>query len=175
MSGIAADLATLRADWQAVRGGWAQARRNARELVAHRRVLVTTAAPTKQGNALVLCTRLRLIGDTQTDVRRDWLRTAPEPEVAAATDAHFRAVQAAMQGWNIARAAERLLLQAIRLAGLLLAAAGILTRLLTAPRSQLLMAVLESPLLWTGVALPLLAEAVRIVLRWRLRALLTRA
>ena len=170
MSSIGADMATLRASWQTVHGGWSKALQDARELILHRRVLVKTTAPVKQGDRLVLCTRLRLIGDTQTDVLRDWLGTAPAKDVAAAMEAHFRAVDAAMEGWNIALAMERVLLRLMSIFGLLVAAAGFVMRLMTAPGL-----LLESWLLWFGLALPLLGQAARIILRWRLRMLFARA
>jgi hypothetical protein len=68
MTALGADVAALRASWQTVRGGWAAAVDDARQLIVRRRVLVQT----KAGQQLVLCTRLRLIGDTQTDVSRAW-------------------------------------------------------------------------------------------------------
>ncbi len=170
MSGFGADIATLRASWQTAGGGWPKAWQDARELIVQRRVLVKTTAPTKQGDRLVLCTRLRLIGDTQTDVLRDWLGTAPAKDVAMVTEAHFRAVDAAMEGWNIALAIERVLLLLTSYIGLLIAATDLVTRLMTSPSL-----LLRSWPLWFGLALPLLAQSARIALRWRLRTLLARA
>jgi hypothetical protein len=170
MSSFVADVATLRASWHTARGGWPKAWHDARELIVQRRVLVKTTAPGKQGDRLVLCTRLRLIGDTQTDVLRDWLGTAPAKDVVTVTEAHFQAVDAAMAGWNIALAMERVLLRLTSVIGLLIAASGLVTRLMTAPSL-----LLESWRLWFGLALPLLGHTVRIILRWRLRRLLARA
>jgi membrane protein insertase Oxa1/YidC/SpoIIIJ len=170
MSRFCADIVKLRASWQTVRGGWPQAWRDARELIVQRRILVKTSASTKQGHRLVLCTRLRLIGDTQTDVLRDWLGTTPVKDVTVVTETHFRAVDAAMEGWNIALAMERVLLQITSYIGLLIAATSFVTRIITAPSL-----LLRSWPLWFGLALPLLAQVVRIILRWRLRALFARA
>ena len=170
MSSIGADIATLRASWQTVRGGWSKAWQDTRELIVHRRVLVKTTAPAKQGDRLVLCTRLRLIGDTQTDVLRDWLGTAPAKDVMAVTEAHFRAVDAAMEGWNTALAMERVLLQLTNFFGLLIATTDFVTRLITTPSL-----LLGSWLLWFGLVLPLLGQAARVILRWRLRKLFARA
>lgn len=170
MSSIGADIATLRAGWQTVRGGWPKVWQDARELIVRRRILVKTTAPTKQGDRLVLCTRLRLIGDTQTDVLRDWLGTSPAKDVAMVAEAHFRAVDAAMEGWNIALAMERVLLLLMSYIGLLIAATDLVTQLMTAPSLWL-----RSWPLWIGLALPLLGQAARVILRWRLRTLIARA
>ena len=175
MNALAADLALLRANWRTVHGGWSAALRNAQALVARRRVLVKTTLPTPQGEQLVLCTRLRLSGDTQTDIRRRWFETAPPAQLTAAADAHFAAVAAATQGWNVALALERLAMQFIWTLGAAFAAIATIVKIVHLPPSQMFSAALTNPLLWSGLGLPLLGHAVRWALRWRLRRLFRRA
>jgi hypothetical protein len=171
MNAISADVAILRANWGTVQGGWKVALSNARAFIAHRRVIVKTTV----GAQLVLSTRLRLIGDTQTDVLRSWLDTTPLKDVIAATDAHFRAVDVAMDGWQVALAMERLLLLAFTAAGALIGAADVVVRLALTSPTQWLGVLLDSPLLWSAIGLPVLGGLARAILRWRLRVLLARA
>jgi hypothetical protein len=64
------------------------------ELAERRSILVQTEVATEGGNQLVLRTRIRIIGDTQTDVLRLWMQRA-NPDTAQATiHAHFKAVAA---------------------------------------------------------------------------------
>jgi hypothetical protein len=166
------DIAALRASWQSVRGGWLAARRDAAELIRHRRVLVDTQAMTPDGMRAVLRTRLRLIGDTETDILRAWLAAAPPEAVAAATAAHFASVAAAAGGWAAAIGMERLAVRFFVLAGTLGGAAAALHRILVTEASQLVDAVLTDWHLWVSVASGLLGGAVRWLVRLRLRALL---
>jgi hypothetical protein len=171
---IAVDVATVRASWRAVGGGWRAARRDARELIAHRRIDVATAAMTRDGTQVVLRTRLRLIGDTQTDILRSWLERAPGKEAEAAIDAHFRSVAAAISGWSIARAMERIV---VRFAGILGGGVSMVTatlKILFAPAPLLVHAVLTSWVLWGGFGFALLGSVIRWFVRWRLRALFRR-
>src|SRR5512143_2441928 len=96
------DIRTLQASWATVRGGWRAARRDATELLLRRRILVDTRAMTSDGMQIVLLTRMRLNGDTQTDVLRRWLVTASPDAVKALTETHFQAVGAAVAGFAAA-------------------------------------------------------------------------
>ncbi len=174
LAAIAADIAALRASWRSVRGGWAAARRDARELIAHRRVLVDTSAMTRNGMQVVLRTRLRLIGDTQTDILRVWFDAAPPSEIEATTNAHFQSLAAAMSGWAAAQAMERLFVQLTWILGAIVGAAAALQKILATPVSDLALALLTNWYLWTGIALPLLGSIIRWILRWRLRAMFRR-
>jgi len=166
-----ADIAAPQASWHSVRGGWRAARRDAAELIRHRRVLVDTQAMTPDGMRTVLRTRLRLIGDTETDILRAWLAVAPPGAVMAATEAHFASVAAAAGGWAAAIGMERLAVRFFVLAGTLGSAAGALHRILVTEASQLVEAVLTDRHLWVSVASGLLGGVVRWLVRLRLRAL----
>jgi hypothetical protein len=165
-----ADIGALRASWNTVRGGWRAARRDAAELITHRRVLVDTQAMTPDGVRAVLRTRLRLIGDTETDILRGWLATAPPEAVAAAATAHFAAVGAAAGGWAAAVGMERLLMRFLVLAGAFGGAAAALHRIMVTEASQLVDVLLTDWRLWIGVAFGLVGGAGRWLLRLRLRA-----
>lgn len=175
MTSISADVATLRAGWQTVHGGWFAAVNDLRQLIGHRCVLVKTTAPTRQGEQLVLCTRLRLIGDTQTDVLRAWFETSGATDFHKAMDAHFQAVDATMQGWNVALAAGHMLLRLTRTIAAGTIAVGEFVNLWGVPSSQLFPLVLKDPALWAGAVFGLACEVARLILRWRLRTLLSRA
>lgn len=174
LSGVASDIAALRAAWGTARGGWRAARQDAHELVVHRRVSVATSAMMPDGMVPVLRTRLRIIGDAQTDVLRGWLETASPEAMKAATDAHFRKVAAAFGGWAVARAMERLLLRTISLLGGAVGAVTVIREMLAQHGAAVLGAVLMDPWFWGAIALPLAAMAVRMVLRWRLRRMFRR-
>jgi hypothetical protein len=174
IASIAADVAAVRANWRSVRGRWCAARRNARELIAHRRIRVDTSAMTRDGAQVVLRTRLRLIGDTQTDILRSWFETAPAREIEDAIAAHFQSVAAAMNGWPVARAIERLLVRLIGMLGIGLSAGAAVQKILTTPAPFVVHAMLASWPLWGGFVLALLGNVVRLLIRWRLRAMFRR-
>ena len=170
LAAILADIGALRSHWSSVRGGWMAARRDAVELVKYRRLRVDTSAMTPDGMAVVLRTRLRLIGDAQTDVLRQWLATATPRSIEQTSAAHFQSVAAALDGWNVARAMERL---AARSAWLIGGGYSVFV-LLRTPAADLLHALWANWHLWAGLALPAIAALTRRVLRWRLRALFRR-
>jgi RNase P/RNase MRP subunit POP5 len=174
IAAIAADVAAVHAGLQTVRGGWRAARCDARELIAHRRILVDTPAMTRNGMQVVLRTRLRLFGDTQTDILRSWLEMAPRTEAQAAIAAHFRSVAAAMGGWSVARAMERVLVRLTGMVGGAVSVAVIIQKILVTPAPLLLHTVLSSWALWGGTAFALLGTMVRWFVRWRLRAVFRR-
>lgn len=174
LAAIVADVAAVRAGWQTVHGGWRAARRDARELIAHRRILVDTPAMTRDGMRVVLRTRLRLIGDTQTDILRSWFETASGNEAQAAVDAHFQSVAAAMSGWAVARAMERLLVRFSGILGGVVSIAAAIQKIVATPSPLLVHAVLTSWALWGGFGFALLGIIIRWFVRWRLRAMFRR-
>jgi hypothetical protein len=166
-----ADIQALQASWATVRGGWGAARSDARQLLAHRRIMVETAAAMPDGNQTVLRTRIRLSGDTQTDILRAWIATAPPDAVAATTQAHFQSVAAAMGGFAAALGMERLATRFTMLAGTLASAAATINRLLREDPALWLQVLETHWWLLSGLGFALLALIVRWLLRWRLRAL----
>jgi hypothetical protein len=160
-----ADFAILRAHWSGARAGLLQAWRDAKELVTHRRLRVDTSAMTPDGMAVVLRTRLRLIGDTQTDVLRGWLTTASPQAIELTSAAHFQSVAAALRGWTAVRSIHRVSMYfAWTFTG-----CYSLWALWRTPWANLFDALLTTRSLWVG---PLVASTMlllRPLLRWRLR------
>ncbi len=165
-----ADIKALRASWNSVRGGWGAARSDARQLIAHRRIMVDTPAMTGDGMQTVLRTRLRLSGDTQTDILRAWIDTAPPAIVEATAQTHFQSVTAAMGGFAAALGMERLATRFVMLVGTIATAAPTILRLLRSDPALWLHILLTQWWLWSGLAFALLALMMRWLLRWRLRA-----
>lgn len=172
LAAIIADIRALRDSWSSVRGGWRAAWRDAAQLIAHRRVLVDTQALTPDGMKVVLRTRLRLSGDTQTDVLRVWFdRTAPEL-VEKKVQAHFQNVAAAMGGFAAAVGMERLISRFAILLGTVETiggAAATIRMLLEAEPALWLHIVLTQWWLLPGIAVALFGAFARGVLRWRRR------
>jgi hypothetical protein len=101
-------MAALRAAASSARGGLPAAWRDAMQLLSDRRVLIETTAPTPDGNPIVLRTQLRLNGDVQTDILREWLDGALTEATNKLLDAHFRSVNEAVKGWAAVGAGVRL-------------------------------------------------------------------
>lgn len=165
------DIRALHASWQTVRGGWAAARSDARQLIYQRRIMIETAAMTAGTKQTVLRTRIRLIGDTQTDILRGWLAETRPAALEQATQAHFESVAAAMGGFAAALAMERLATRLVMLGGALAGVLATLRTMLTAERVQWLHLLLSQWLVLAGSGLVLLAVLFRLLLRWRLRVL----
>jgi hypothetical protein len=165
-----AEIQALRASWTTIRGGWRAARSDAQQLLAHRRVMVDTAAMTRDGMQTVLRTRVRLSGDTQTDVLRAWLDTATPETVAQAAQIHFQSVAAAMGGFAAALGMERLATRFTMLVGSLVSAAATINRLLREDPALWLHILATQWWLLSGLGFALLAVIARWLLRWRLRA-----
>jgi hypothetical protein len=165
-----ADIRALRDSWGTVRGGWRAARRDAEQLIAHRQVLVATQAMTPDGMQVVLCTRLRLSGDTQTDILRIWFyKTKPEL-VDKTVQAHFQSVAEATGGFAAALGMERLTTRFAILAGTVWSAAATIRTLLEAEPASWLHIMLTQGWLMSGIAFASFGVLARWVLRWRLRA-----
>lgn len=117
-------LRLLKDDWariaaiNASTGGWAAAWQHTWEIANSRRVLVQTLAPSADRPQLVLRTRVRLNGDTQTDVCARWLGSTPKPTAEAFIAAHFRDVVVATVAWPAVAALTRLATTLLILAGL---------------------------------------------------------
>jgi hypothetical protein len=169
-----ADIKALRQSWGSVRGGWRAARRDAAELLAHRRILVDTQAMMPGGMRVVLRTRVRLNGDTETDILRGWLEAAAPTALEALANAHFCAVVAAIGGFASAVAMERLVVRAVVLAASVVSAVAAIWTLLQTEPSRLIEALLSDWGLLAALVLALAGGPVRVILRWRLRAIFRR-
>ena len=166
-----ADIEALRASWGSVRGGWRAARQDTKELLAHRQLQVDTVAMTESGMTVVLRTRIRLNGDTETDILRRWLEAATPAAAKDAAEAHFRAVAAAADGWAAALGMGRIATRLVILLGSVAsAAATIRTLLASASGEQIHTHQTNQPLL-AGLAFTLVGVLTRSILRLRLRAM----
>ncbi len=174
LASIIADIRALQASWSTVRGGWGAARSDARQLLAHRRIMVETDGVTGAGTQTVLRTRVRLSGDTQTEILRGWIISAPPDAVAATAGAHFESVAAAMGGFAAALGMERLAARLVMLAGTLASVMATVNRLWREAPGLWLHTMAAHWWLLSGLALALLAVVVRRLLRWRLQALFRR-
>lgn len=177
LSQSVADFHALRDSWGSVRGGWRGAWRDAAQLLAHRRLLVQTTAETPTGTHIVLRTRLRLSGDTQTDILRGWLRVTSAEVVEHTAQTHFQSVAVAAGGWAAVMGLQRLLTRLTFLAGSLFSlfsAVSACRSLLHTPLAQVLQVALTEGGLWLGFALMLLGVPARWILQRRLRAIFRR-
>src|SRR5271166_624913 len=170
---IKTDIAALRASWGSVRGGWRASRQDAAQLLAHRRIMVDTLAMPPDGMHVVLRTRVRLSGDTETDILRGWLDATASEAVAALASAHFQAV-AATGGLAVAVNMERLAARAALVGGSVGAAAATIWTMLTTESALLIPALLTSWSLLTPVAFALAGVLVRPIMRRRLRGVFRR-
>jgi hypothetical protein len=175
LSNSVTDVRVLRENWGSVRGGWRAARQDALELVTHRRILVNTEALTANGMQIVLRTRIRLNGDTETDILRNWLDTVTPPALEASAGAHFRSVAAAVAGFAAAASMERLVVRAALLIGFALSAIASLRSLLQTEPSRRIGILLGDWTLWAALALVLAGIFLRLILRWRMRAIFRRS
>jgi hypothetical protein len=160
--------------WQSARGGWRAARDDARQLLEHRRVQVDTSATLAGQSRVVLRTRLRLTGDTETDILRGWLDTATPDQIQAATQAHFASVAAAMSGFTAALGLERLVTRLLVLIGTIGSAIAAVLTLLQADMTTWLHILFAHWWLLSGAALAPLGVLARWLLRWRLRVIFRR-
>jgi hypothetical protein len=168
------DIAALRANWRSVRGGWRAAWQDAHELVEHRRLLIDTHAMTTGGMQVVLRTRLRLVGDTQTDILRGWIAGSTPETVRALADAHFRSVAAASASWTALFAMQRMLTRLFGSAGAAWLGIVGVGRMFTADPGQIIQAVLTDRYLLPGAVAFAVGVPIRWFLRRRLRALFRR-
>jgi hypothetical protein len=170
----AADVKTLRESWGSVRGGWRGARRDGFELVGHRRIQVDTQAMMPEGMRVVLRTRVRLNGDTETDILRRWFDTVAPAALEASAAVHFRGVAAAVAGFAAATSLERLIVRAGLFAGSVVSFVVALRHILQTDPSQVVWILLGDWMFWTALLLVLAVVLLRLFLRWRLRAIFRR-
>jgi hypothetical protein len=114
-------------------------------------------------------TRLRLTGDTETDILRGWLDATASDAVAALASAHFQAVAAATGGLAAAVGMERLVTRFMVAAGTAFGAGTTIWTLLTTQLALLIPVLLTRWALVVPVALALAGVLVKQILRWRLR------
>jgi len=167
---LIADVRILVAAWQSAHGRWRAVWRDVQQLLARRRILVETRAPTQGGLAVVLRTRVRLTGDVQTDVSRPWLTATPRPSVEASTTVHFKAVADAMRGWAAVAALVRIVTDLLVVLG---SVAGLVSAVQTAFAAGWRTIV---PALLTDwqVLLAIIVAALGFGVRWLLRLWLRR-
>ncbi|HXA21367.1 MAG TPA: hypothetical protein VNW90_03645 [Acetobacteraceae bacterium] len=171
---IRTDIAALRASWGSVRGGWRAARKDAAQLIAHRRIMVDTQAMLPDGMRVVLRTRVRLNGDTETDILRPWLNATTSDSVAALASTHFLAVAAATGGLAAAVAMERLATRFMVAAGTAGGAGTTIWTVLTTKLALLIPTLLTMWALLVPVALAMAGVVVKLILRRRLRGMFRR-
>lgn len=168
---ITADVTALRASWGSVRGGWRAAREDAAQLIAHRRIMVDTQALLPDGMRVVLRTRVRLSGDTETDILRPWLNATTSDAVAALASTHFVAVGAATSGLAAAVAMERLTTRFMVAVGTAGGAGTTIWTVLTTKLALLIPVLLTRWALLAPVAFALAGVLVKLILRRRLRGM----
>ena len=165
-----ADLRALRDSWGSMRGGWRGARKDAVQLLAHRRLLVDTTIATQSGTQVVMRTRLRLSGDAQTDILRAWLNATPAETIEQTARTHFRSVADAAGGWAAAMGLQRGVTRMTILVGLLGSVVSTFWAFVHSAPNQWLHIVLTHWWVLSGFALALLATLTRWILRLRIRA-----
>jgi len=161
-----ADVEILLAAWRSAPGGWRRAWRDSAAMLTRREFLVET----KDGPTVVLCTRLRLHGDVQTDVLKRWLDGTPREAVEGLARRHFQSVGDAMRGWPAVRAMVRLGTQLLVTLGAVAGLGSAIETWLRVGWSSLLSALLADWWTLSGIAIMVLAP----LLRWTVRAWLRR-
>lgn len=174
---IAADARAVAAAWSARGDNAPNAASNLSSLLIQRRLVIDTNGPVGDRTEIVLRTRLRLSGDSETDIRRDWLQTTPRADVENLCGAHFRAVTAATSLSPVIGAVIRLATDLAIVTGTVGGIAAVVRELLREGWRALGPALLANWGLAAGVILSVTGVALRILLRtWlrrKLRALLS--
>ncbi len=170
---VAADMAALGAAASSARGGWPAAWRDLTQLLSDRRVTVYTEAQTQTGKQIVLRTQLRLTGDVQTDILRDWLSGSPMEATDKVLDAHFQSVNDAVKGWAAVGAGVRLGSLLTLALGMIPVAAFVYQRVLQGEWQTLPRLLLTNWWALSGVAIAALGLLLRRILRlwvqWKFR------
>jgi len=145
------------------------------ELAEHRRIKVQTEAVTDGGKEVVVQTWIRLFGDTQTDVLKNWIQQAKSETVQVTVQAHFEAVAVRAES-----------LESLRLFAMTtkifawLGSTAILIKplwpLLEHQEWEAIIPMMLSQWHWllAGFALPIFHQVGGRVLRWRLRQVFRR-
>ncbi|MGH7068166.1 MAG: hypothetical protein ACREFO_16160 [Acetobacteraceae bacterium] len=148
----------------------AAAWRNTANLVRHRQLIV----PTRSGAEVVLLTRVRLTGETETCVLRSWLDGTTAGDVETKAKQHFETVAAAVGASSAALGLVRFASLFAGIGGAIAAAVQAIRGLLAhGPASLPQIAATNGPLL-AGLAFLLIGLALRPILRRWLRALIRR-
>jgi hypothetical protein len=95
MHSLVADARAVRDAWRLGGAAWVTAWRNLSHLLVRRQLVIATEAVVAGAVQPVLRTRLRLSGDSETEILRGWLQATPATEIAALAETHFRAVAVA--------------------------------------------------------------------------------
>ena len=123
---------------------------------------------------VVLRTRVRLSGDTETDILRAWLNATTSDAVAALASTHFLAVAAATSGLAAAVGMERLATRFMIAVGTAGGAGTTIWTLLTTELALLIPVLLSSWALLAPVAFAIAGVLVKLILRRRLRGMFRR-
>lgn len=174
---IAADARAVAAAWSARDSNAPNAAKNLSALLIQRRLVIDTSGPVGDHTDVVLRTRLRLSGDSETDILRDWLQTTPSADVETLCTAHFRSVGAATSLSPVIGAAIRLATDFAVMVGTAGGIVAIARDLLSEGWRALGPALLANWGLRAGIILGIMGVVLRILLRtWlrqKLRALLS--
>src|SRR5215469_14458380 len=166
---IAADVRAVAAAWSARGGNAPNAAENLSTLLTRRQLVIDTSGPVGDRTDIVLRTRLRLSGDSETDILRDWLQNTPSADVETLCTAHFRSVAAAAALSPVIGAVIRLATDLAVMMGSVGGIVAIVRELLREGWRALGPALLANWGLAAGVILAITAMALRMLLRSWLR------
>ena len=136
--------------------------------------MVDTQAMLPDRMCVVLRTRVRLNGDTETDILRAWLNATTSDAVAGLASTHFLAVAAATNGLAAAVGMERLATRFVIAVGTAGGAATTIWTLLTTAPALMISVLLSSWSLRATVAFAIAGVLVKVILRRRLRGMFRR-
>ena len=103
---VVADAKAVVEAWRLGGTAWVTAWRGLSHLLVRRQLVIATEAVLAGAAQPVLRTRLRLSGDSETEILRGWLEATPATEIAALAETHFRAVAVATASPALAAAAK---------------------------------------------------------------------
>ncbi|HEU0216896.1 MAG TPA: hypothetical protein VFQ90_09550 [Stellaceae bacterium] len=164
-----ADVRAVAAAWSARGSDAPNAATNLSTLLIRRQLVIDTSGPVGDRTDIVLRTRLRLSGDSETDILRDWLQTTPSADVETLCTAHFRSVAATTSLTPVIGAVIRLATDLAILMGTVGGIVAIVRDLLREGWRALGPALLANWGLAAGVILAMTGMALRILLRTWLR------
>jgi len=174
---IAADVRAVAAAWSARGGNAPNAAENLSTLLTRRQLVIDTSGPVGDRTDIVLRTRLRLSGDSETDILRAWIQATPSADVETLCTAHFRSVAATTSLTPVIGAVIRLATDLAILMGTVGGIVAIVRGFLREGWGALGPALLANWGLAAGIILAVTGPALRMLLRtWlrqKLRALLT--
>lgn len=144
--------------------------RNMANLARHRQIAIST----RSGARVVLLTRVRLTGETETCVLRSWLDGAAADDLETTAKQHFEAVAAAACGSSAALGMVRLGSLFAGIGGAIAAAVQAIRGLIARGPASLPHIAATNGLLLAGLVFLLIGLALRPLLRSWLRALIRR-